>query len=196
MTPLDPHTWSSVMNRNSIHLCKIYRNDALSPTDPVFESNDLYRESGTRQTTPKKSPPLSSQILQSHPPSFGYMLLSQHPDQRLRHVPILQELTMGQNHHALLTPRQHHVRPPLVLHEPRNRRPDDRNYDVVLFVPLERVDVEHRVFPGEACGLEGVLDRVPLSVVRGDDSKVFSFSEVTSGDLDRRLDFSFVLNGG
>lgn len=80
---------------------------------------------------------MKSQILQSHPLSFGYVLLCELSNKRLRHVPVPQELAMSQNYHALLAPREHDIRPPLVLHEPRSRRSDDRDYDVVLFVPLE-----------------------------------------------------------
>lgn len=64
-------------------------------------------------------PPMKGQILQGHPVSFGYMHLGELPDERLRHIPIPQELAVGQNHHTLLAPRKHHVRPPLVPHEPR-----------------------------------------------------------------------------
>ena len=47
---------------------------------------------------------------------------------------------MRANHHALLAPRQHNIRPSLVLHEPWTRSPDDRDNDVVFFVALEGVD--------------------------------------------------------
>lgn len=124
------------------------------------------------------------------------MLLSELPNERLRHVPVPQELTVGEDHHALLAPRQHHVRPPLVLHEPRNGRPDDRDDDVIFLVPLEGVDVEHRVFPGETRVLERVLDGVSLSVIRSDDFEFFELSEVAFSDFNCGLDFTFVLNNG
>ena len=141
-------------------------------------------------------PPMKGQILQGHPVSFGYMHLGELPDERLRHIPIPQELAVGQNHHTLLTPRKHHVRPPLVPHEPRPRRPDDRNHNVIFFVSLEGINVEHGVFPGEVRDLERVLDRVPLGVVGGDDFEVFAFADVTLGNQDCGFDFAFVLNGG
>ena len=138
-------------------------------------------------------PLLSSQSFQSYPPGLRDMLLSELPDKGLRDVLLLQEQTVGTNHHTLLTPREHDVRPSLVLHEPRGQSPDDRNDDVVRFVTLEGVDVEHGVFPGDSFGFEGVLDRVALSVVGCDDLKGFPFPEVTLGHLYGGFHFSFVL---
>jgi hypothetical protein len=120
-------------------------------------------------------PLLSSQSFQSHPPGLRDMLLRELPNKGLRDVLLLQEQTVGTNHHTLLTPREHDVRPSLVLHEPRGHSPDDRNDDVVCFVTLEGVDVEHGVFPGDSFGFEGVLDRVALGVVGCDDLEGFPF---------------------
>jgi hypothetical protein len=118
-------------------------------------------------------PVLSGQILQSHPPGHRHMFLGELPDEGLRYALVQKKPTVGANHHTLLTPRKHDVRPSLVLHEPRRRGSDYRDDDVVRFVSLKRVDVEHSVFPGEACGFQGVLDRVPLGVVGGDDLNDF-----------------------
>lgn len=114
------------------------------------------------------------QTLQSDPAGFRYVLLSELPNKGPRNGRPLQEHAMGQNHHALLAPGEHDIRSPLVLHEPWSVRANDGNYDVIVFVPLERVDVEHGVLPSDACGPERVLDRVSLGVVRGDDLEVFS----------------------
>ena len=143
-----------------------------------------------------KSPPVKNQIIHSHPLSFGYVLLSELPNQRLRHRVVLQELTTSQDHHALLAPRKHNVRPPAILHEPRLPRPDDRNYDMVFFISLERVNVKHCVFPDDVRILERVFYRISLSVVRSDDSEVFAFVEVTGGDSNCGFDFAFILNEG
>lgn len=67
---------------------------------------------------------------------------------------------------------------------------------MIFFVSLERINVEHGVFPGEVRGLERVLDRIPLGIVGGDNFKVFAFVNVTIGNYDCGFDFSFVLNGG
>jgi hypothetical protein len=138
-------------------------------------------------------PLLSSQSFQSHPPGLRDMLLSELPDEGLRDVLLLQKQTVGANHHTLLTPGEHDVRPSLVLHEPRGQRPDDRNDDVVCFVTLERVDVEHGVFPGDFFGFEGVLDRVALGVVGCDDLEGFPFPDITLGHFHSGFHFSFVL---
>ena len=121
------------------------------------------------------------------------MLLSELPNEGLRDAPVLQEPTSRANHHTLLTPREHDVRPSLVLHEPRGLGPDNRNDDMVLFVTLERVNVEYRILPGEFRDLQGALDRVALSVVRSDDLERFSFSDVAPGYLNDGFHFSLVL---
>ena len=112
------------------------------------------------------------------------MLPTELPDKGLRCVPVLQEQTMRQNHHALLAPREHNVCSPLVPHEPWARRANNRNHDVVFFVSLERVYIEHGVLPRQISRLERVLDRVSLCVVRGDDLEVLVFTDVSFGDLD------------
>ena len=140
------------------------------------------------------SPLLSCQSFQSHPPGLRYVFLSKLPNEGPRDGPVLQEPTVGTNHHALLAPRKHDIRSSLVLHEPRSRSPDDRDNDVVLFVSLEGVDVEYGVLPGEAFGLQGVLDRIALGVVGSDDSEFCPFVDVTTGYLHGGFDFSFVLS--
>jgi hypothetical protein len=65
---------------------------------------------------------------------------------------------------------------------------------VVFLVSLEIVDVEHGVFPGEACRLERVLDRVSLGTVRGDDLEVFALLDVLLGYTDCGLNFALALN--
>ena len=121
------------------------------------------------------------------------MLLRKLPHKGPRYRFFLQEPTMGQDHHALLTPRKHHVRSPFVLHEPGRRRSDYRDYDVVFLVSLERVDIEHCIFPGESCHLECILDRVSLSVVRGDDLEIFALLDVLFGYANCGFDFTLVL---
>ena len=101
---------------------------------------------------------------------------------------------MRANHHALLAPRQHNIRPSLVLHEPWTRSPDDRDNDVVFFVALEGVDVEHGVLPGETRSFQGALDRVALGVVGSDDLKVLSVFDVPLGHSDDCFHLSFVLS--
>ena len=64
---------------------------------------------------------------------------------------------------------------------------------MIFFVSLERVDVEHRVFPGETCRLECVLDRVSLGVVRGDDLELSALLDVPCGYEDCSSDFALVL---
>ena len=64
-------------------------------------------------------PPLSGQSLQSNPPGLQYMFLSELPNQGLRYGPLHQKLTVGADHHTLLAPREHDVRPLLVTHESR-----------------------------------------------------------------------------
>ena len=102
---------------------------------------------------------------------------------------------MRANHHALLAPRQHNIRPSLVLHEPWTRSPDDRDNDVVFFVALEGVDVEHCVLPGETRSFQGTLDRVALGVVGSDDLKVLSMFDVTLGHSDDSFHLPFILGG-
>ena len=121
------------------------------------------------------------------------MFLCELPNEGHRHSLVLEKPAVRQYHHTLLAPRQHDVRPSLVLHEPRRRGSDDRNDDVVFFVSLERVDVEYGVFPRDASGSQRSFDRVSLGVVRGDDLEVFSFIDISTGDLDRSFDLSFVL---
>ena len=121
------------------------------------------------------------------------MFLGELPNEGLRHALVLQESTMSANHHTLLTPREHDVRSSMVLHEPRSRGSDDRDYDMVFFVSLEGIDVEHSVLPGETCGLQRVFDRVSLSVVGSDDFELPLFLNVTSSDLYGGLDLSLVL---
>jgi len=142
-------------------------------------------------------PPLSGQSLQSHPPAPGprHMFHSELPNKGLRHGPVQQKPTVGANHHTLLTPGEHDVRPPLVHHKPRRRGPDYRDDDVVPFISLKRVDVEYGVFPGEVCCFQRGLDRVPLGVVGGDDLEFLPFSHVTTDYLRDGPDFSFVLSG-
>ena len=123
------------------------------------------------------------------------MFLSELPNEGIRYALVQQKPTVGANHHALLTPREHDVRPPLVLHEPWRLSPDYRDDDVVLFVSLKGVDVEYGVFPGETCGFQGVLDRVPLGVVGGDDFELFLLMDITAGYLHSGCDLSFVLSG-
>ena len=139
-------------------------------------------------------PLLIGQIFQSYPPSLRYVFLSKLPNEGLRDALLLQESTMGADHHTLLTPRKHDIRPSLVLHEPRTLSPDDGNDDVVLFIPLEGVDVEHSVFPREICGLQGALDRVALGIVGSDYFERFLFFDVPTGHLDDGFDFSWVLS--
>ena len=50
------------------------------------------------------SPPLSRQILQSHPPGSWDMLLSKLPNKGPGDALVLQEPAIGTNHHTLLTP--------------------------------------------------------------------------------------------
>lgn len=135
------------------------------------------------------------QIFQSHPAGFWYVLFSELPNERLLHGRSPQKPTMGQNHHTLLAPREHDVRSPLVLHEPRSRGPNDRNYDVIFFVSLKRVNVEDGVLPGEICGLERLLDRVSLSIVGGNDLEAFAFSYIAFRYSDCCLDLALVLRG-
>jgi len=123
------------------------------------------------------------------------MLLSEFPNQSLRYSLPQQEPTVGANHHTLLAPGEHDVCPPLVHHEPRRRGSDNRDDDVVALVSLKRIDVEHRVFPGEVCSFQRGLDRVPLGVVGGDDLEFLPFSHVTTDYLRDGSDFPFVLNG-
>jgi hypothetical protein len=139
-------------------------------------------------------PHMSSQSLQSHPSGPRDVLLGELPDKGPRDHLLLQEQTVGTNHHTLLTPREHDVRPSLVLHEPRARSSDDRNNDVVCFVALEGVHVEYCVLPRESCSFESILDRVPLSVVRSDNLEFFSFLEISLGHFDGDFHFSFVLS--
>ena len=113
-----------------------------------------------------------------------------------RHGRVVQESTVGQDHHALLAPREHDVRPPLVGHKPWRRRPHNGNYDVVFLVSLERVDVEYGVFPNETSGFERVLDRVSLGVIWGDNLEFSPLLHVPVGYIDRSLDFAFVLSDG
>jgi len=80
------------------------------------------------------------------------MLFSKLPEEGPRDTPVLQKLMMRTDHHTLPAPREHDVRTPLVPQEPWGRSPDDRNDDMVFFVPLERVDVEYLVLPGKTCG--------------------------------------------
>ena len=123
------------------------------------------------------------------------MFFSELPNQSLRHGPLQQEPTVGTNNHTHLTPREHDVRPSLVLHESRGPSPDNRDDDVVTLVSLKRVDVEYGIFPGEVCRFQRGLDRVPLSVVGGDDLEFPPFSDVTTSYLHDSTDFSFVLSG-
>jgi hypothetical protein len=122
------------------------------------------------------------------------MLLSELPDKGPRNGVPLQEQAVGTNHHTLLTPGEHDVRPSLVRHEPRGISPDDGNDYVVCFVTLEGVDVEYRVLPCESCIFEGVFDRVALGVIGSDDLEIFSFSDITLGKFYGRSHFSFVLS--
>ena len=149
----------------------------------------------SRHVNRNRLPPLSGQSLQSHPPSLRYMLLSELPNQGLCHGLLQQEPTVGTNNHTLLTPGEHDVRPSLVLHESRGPSPDNRDDDMVTLVSLKRVDVEHGIFPGEVCRFQRGLDRVPLSVVGGDDLEFLPFSDVTASYLHDSSDFSFVLSG-
>ena len=139
-------------------------------------------------------PHLSSQIFQSHPPGFRDVLLSELPDKGLRNGVPLQEQAVGTDHHTLLTPREHDIRPSLVRHEPRGISPDDGNDDMVCFVALEGVDVEYRVLPCESCIFEGVLNRVALGVIGSDDLEIFSFPDITLGHFYGCSHFPFVLS--
>ena len=103
------------------------------------------------------------------------MFLGELPNEGVRNAPVQQEPTMGAYHHTLLTPREHYVRSSMILHEPRSLGSDDRDDDVVFFVPLEGVDVEHRVRPDEICGPQRVFYRVSLRVVGGDDFEFLPF---------------------
>ena len=123
------------------------------------------------------------------------MFLRKLPNKCLRDPPVLQEPTMRTNHHTLLTPREHNVRPSLVFHESRARSPDDRDDDVVFFVALEGVDVENGVLPNETRGFQGTLDRVALGVVGSDDLEFLSVFNVTLGHSDDGFHLSFVLSG-
>ena len=105
------------------------------------------------QSQVTRLPPLSGQSFQSHPPGTRYVFLGELPNEGVYDVPLQQEPTIGTNHHALPTPGKHDVRPPMIPHEPWSRCSDDRDDDVVFFVPLERIDVEYGIFPGEICGL-------------------------------------------
>ena len=148
------------------------------------ENNDVQRD---------RSPLLSGQSFQSDPSSSRHMLFSELPNQSLRDAFVLQEPTIRTNHHTLLTPREHDVRPPMILHEPRGLGPNNRNDDVVLFVTLEGVDVENRILPSEIRGLQGALDRVALGIIGSDNLERFSFSDVAPGHLNRSFHFSLVL---
>ena len=66
---------------------------------------------------------------------------------------------------------------------------------MVLFVSLEGVDVEYRVFPCQAGGFQRILDRAPLGIVGSDDFKVFLFLDVTTGYLHHSFDLPLVLSG-
>ena len=123
------------------------------------------------------------------------MLLRKLPNKGLRDLLVLQEHTMRTNHHALLAPREHNVRPSLVLHESRARSPDDRDDDVVFFVALKGVDIEYGVLPNETRGFQGTLDRVALGVVGSDDLEFLSVFNVTLGHSDDGFHLSFVLSG-
>ena len=81
------------------------------------------------------------------------MLLSKPPNEGPRDVPFLQEQTMCTDHHTLLAPRKHDVRPSLVLHESRVRSSNDRNDDMIRLIALEGINIEHSVFPGETRGI-------------------------------------------
>ena len=140
-------------------------------------------------------PLLGGQSFQRQPPGPRYMFFSELPNEGPRYVPSQQKPTVGANHHTLLTPREHNVRPSLVLHEPRRRGSDYRDDDVVLFASLKGVDVEYGVFPCEAGGFQGILDRAPLGVVGSDDFEVFLFLDVTTGYLHHGFDLFFVLSG-
>jgi hypothetical protein len=122
------------------------------------------------------------------------VLLGELPDKGPCDGLLLQEQAVGTNHHTLPTPREHDVRPPLVLHEPRGISPDDRNDDVVCFVALEGVNVEYSVLPCESCGLESVLDRVALGVIGSDNLEISSFLEITLSHSYGRFHFPFVLS--
>ena len=65
---------------------------------------------------------------------------------------------------------------------------------MIFFVALEGVNVEHRVFPDETRGLQGVLDRVALGVVGSDDLEFFPVVDITPGNFDDGFHFSFVLS--
>ena len=140
-------------------------------------------------------PHLSGQSLQSNPPGLQYMFLSELPNQGLRYGPLHQKLTVGADHHTLLAPREHDVRPLLVTHESRGLGSDYRDDDVVPFISLKRVDVEYGIFPSEVCRFQRGLDRVPLGVVGGDDLEFLPFLDVTTSYLHDSSDFSFVLSG-
>ena len=103
---------------------------------------------------------------------------------------------MGQDHHAHLASRKHDVRPPLVRHEAWRRSPDNGNYDVVFLVSLERVDIEHGVFPSETRGLECVLDRVSLGIIWGDNLEFLLLPDVPFSYTDCGFDLALVLSGG
>ena len=122
------------------------------------------------------------------------MLASKAADESLRHILFQEEHTMGQDHHALLASRQHDVRSPLVLHEPRSRRTDDRKDDVVFFISLEGVDVEDGVLPHDTLRLECILDRISLGIIWSDDFEVFSLPDVAFGDMDCGFNLTFVLS--
>jgi len=63
---------------------------------------------------------------------------------------------------------------------------------MIFLVSLERVNVEHRVFPGETCCLECVLDCVSLGIVRGDYLELSALLDVPSGYEDRGSNFALV----
>ena len=66
---------------------------------------------------------------------------------------------------------------------------------MVRFIPLERVNVEDGVRPGETCALELVLNGVSLGVVRGNDLELFVLLFIKLCDMDCGFDFAVVLRG-
>ena len=64
-------------------------------------------------------PPLRGKSFHRQPPGSRHMFISEEPNERLRYGLVLQKPGVRQDHHTLLAPRQHDVRPSFVHHEPR-----------------------------------------------------------------------------
>ena len=66
---------------------------------------------------------------------------------------------------------------------------------MIFLVSLERVDIEYCVFPGNARGLQRILNCVSLGIIWGDDLELSSLPEVSLGHMDSTIDFGCVLGG-